>query len=77
MSRNTVSRMIIQGDHVLRFIAKTLHAEYSTSKVQPYDLDWKVGELCIAQYHGNKKWYRAQVVRMTDNNMIEVIAFVC
>jgi hypothetical protein len=52
----------IPGDETLRIIGNALCARFNDSRPKPHDLYWFVGQLCIAQYHADKKWYRGKVV---------------
>ncbi|XP_012283187.1 RING finger protein 17 isoform X2 [Orussus abietinus] len=61
-----------QNGSVLKMIEEALEEHYKNVKIKPYDKVWKEGEICVAQYHCNKKWYRAQVLKVLPNDMIQV-----
>ncbi|XP_043682630.1 RING finger protein 17 isoform X3 [Vespula pensylvanica] len=56
----------------LEYIETMLADSYKKFKIKPRDRKWKEGDMCIAQYHANKKWYRAKVLAVLDENTIEV-----
>lgn len=58
---------------VLAFINSTLEAKFSGSVAKACDMVWAPNDLCIAQYHNDKKWYRAQVLELLDNDEIKVL----
>ncbi|KAL0123514.1 hypothetical protein PUN28_005788 [Cardiocondyla obscurior] len=51
--------------------------QYIESKLQTYskkikinkEKQWKEGELCIAKYHYNQKWYRGKVVKVSEHTV--------
>lgn len=53
-------------------IERKLEQLYANCPLEPRDTVWIVGELCIAQYHTNKKWYRGKVVKVLDNETVQV-----
>ncbi|XP_043290163.1 RING finger protein 17 isoform X2 [Venturia canescens] len=63
---------IQQSRNHLSYIERTLDEKYRNTVVTPPDLVWEEGDLCIAQYHSNKKWYRGQVREVLENGVTKV-----
>lgn len=57
----------------LTVIGNALLSRFNNSQPKPHDLYWFVGQLCIAQYHADKKWYRGKVVRVNDDRTVKVV----
>lgn len=53
--------LLLDAD-VLHYIETELQTHYKNIKINK-EKKWKVGELCIAQYHQNRKWYRGKIVQ--------------
>jgi len=52
----------------LEHILNTLTIMHDKSIPKKYDLEgWKVGDICVCQYHLDKKWYRAIVKEVVDS----------
>ncbi|PNF34127.1 hypothetical protein B7P43_G01154 [Cryptotermes secundus] len=64
-----------RNGETLRIIGNALCTRFNSSRPKPHDLYWFVGQLCIAQYHADKKWYRGKVVGVNDDRTVKV-AFV-
>ncbi|XP_046142311.1 tudor domain-containing protein 1 isoform X1 [Osmia bicornis bicornis] len=58
---------------MLQRIERKLEKLYAKCQFEPRDTVWVVGDLCIAQYHSNKKWYRGKVVKVLDNDIVQVM----
>ena len=50
----------------LRIIGSVLDSKYADSSPSPHDLQWSVGEACIAKFCLDKKWYRGVVLEVRD-----------
>ncbi|XP_043795081.1 RING finger protein 17 isoform X2 [Apis laboriosa] len=61
-----------QNVKILQYIELKLEKLYKNCPIESCDTVWAVGDLCIAQYHANKKWYRGKVVEIRENNIIDV-----
>ncbi|XP_076656102.1 tudor domain-containing protein qin [Halictus rubicundus] len=61
-----------QSSEILSNIERKLEKLYANCKVESCDTVWSIGDMCIAQYHGNKKWYRGKVVKILENDTFEV-----
>lgn len=60
-------------DHdLLEYIKNTLQKRYQNCRIKPYDKEWEVGEICIAEYHHDKMWYRGEVQRVLNKNSVMV-----
>lgn len=51
---------------VLNYIDTELQTHYKNIKINKQK-QWKEGDLCIAQYHNDKKWYRGRIVKHSGN----------
>ncbi|KAL6255095.1 hypothetical protein P5V15_013427 [Pogonomyrmex californicus] len=51
---------------LLNYIESELQIHYKNIKINK-EKQWKEGDLCIARYHHNKKWYRGRVVQNLGN----------
>ncbi|KAK3924009.1 Tudor domain-containing protein 1 [Frankliniella fusca] len=58
--------------HVLRKITKSLFKKFNGSRPTPEDSFWLPNNLCVAQYHLDKRWYRGKVLQITSDNLVEV-----
>lgn len=70
----------VVGANVLDYIDSELQLYYKNEKKHiKKDKKWKKGDLCIAQYHHDKKWYRGKIVAnlgdivKVNNNYLFVI----
>jgi hypothetical protein len=57
----------------LTVIGNALLSRFQNSQPKPHDLYWFVGQLCIAQYHSDKRWYRGKVVGVNDDRTVKVV----
>jgi hypothetical protein len=57
--------LFIPGGDTLTVIGNALHSRFRDSQPKLHDLYWFPGQLCIAQYHADKKWYRGKVVEVS------------
>lgn len=64
-----------KSGETLRIIGNAFYLRFNSSRPKPHDLYWFVGQLCIAQYHADEKWYRGKVVGVNDDRTVKV-AFV-
>ncbi|XP_043464872.1 RING finger protein 17 [Leptopilina heterotoma] len=62
----------VNQNEVLKYIETNLDEKYSRKAIKPCGQKWKIGDICIAQYHNNKKWYRAQIKRIIDHENVQV-----
>ncbi|XP_046594753.1 RING finger protein 17 [Neodiprion lecontei] len=62
-----------QNGYTLAHIDAALQAHFKDSKPQACDMFWAPNDLCIAQYHVDKKWYRAQVLELLENDEVKVV----
>ena len=46
---------------------------YGNSKPSPCDRYWFPGQLCIAQFHVDKMWYRGKVLSIRSDNSLNVL----
>ena len=56
----------------LRKIELKLEKLYKNCTIESCDTVWAAGDLCIAQYHANKKWYRGTVIKVQENELFNV-----
>ena len=61
---------------VLRLISLVLNAKYQRSRPKPTDKYWRPGDLCIAQWSEDRRWYRGEVLA-TDLEGENLLAHVC
>lgn len=54
------------GTDILNYIDTELQTHYKNIKTNKQK-QWKEGDLCIAQYHNDKKWYRGRIVKHSGN----------
>ncbi|XP_029662975.1 RING finger protein 17-like isoform X4 [Formica exsecta] len=54
---------------LLYYIESELQTYYKNIKIKKEKV-WKEGELCIAQYHHNKKWYRGRISKNLGNTVL-------
>ncbi|XP_021928807.1 RING finger protein 17 isoform X3 [Zootermopsis nevadensis] len=57
----------------LTVIGNALHSRFKNSQPKPHDQYWFPGQLCIVQYHSDKKWYRGKVVGVNENRTVKVM----
>ncbi|XP_078032557.1 tudor domain-containing protein qin isoform X2 [Augochlora pura] len=53
-------------------IENKLQELYQNCEMESCDTVWAVGDICIAEYHANKKWYRGKVVQVLGNDVVQV-----
>ncbi|XP_011695904.1 PREDICTED: RING finger protein 17 isoform X2 [Wasmannia auropunctata] len=53
---------------LLHYIETELQLHYKNFKPNK-DKQWKEGEMCIARYHHDRKWYRGRVVQNSGNTL--------
>ncbi|XP_015431060.1 PREDICTED: RING finger protein 17-like [Dufourea novaeangliae] len=63
---------IEQNTKTLHSIETKLQDLYNNCAVESCDIVWAAGDMCIAQYHANQKWYRGKVVKVLGNDIFEV-----
>lgn len=63
---------VTQNSYTLKYIEETLGRMYNQPPIESCDSLWKVGDMCIAQYHPNKKWYRGKIVGIVEDNIFNV-----
>ncbi|XP_076221614.1 tudor domain-containing protein qin isoform X3 [Nomia melanderi] len=61
-----------QNEKILLDIETKLQKFYKNSEIEACDTVWAAGNMCIAQYHANKKWYRGKVLKILENDIVEV-----
>ncbi|KAI4497679.1 hypothetical protein M0802_007219 [Mischocyttarus mexicanus] len=61
-----------EGEKTLKYIESMLIEYCQNIKIKARDKIWKKGDICIAQYHANKLWYRAKVLAVLNKDTIEV-----
>lgn len=64
--------IFILDNDTLDHIKDTLTQHYGTRSIKKYDHIWQKGDLCIANYHKDKKWYRAKVLDILKNQSLLV-----
>ncbi|XP_039285887.1 tudor domain-containing protein 1 [Nilaparvata lugens] len=57
----------------LRIIGATLQTKYENSRPSPHDSFWSAGQLCVAKYHADQKWYRGKVMEVLADNRYRVV----
>ncbi|CAL7940130.1 unnamed protein product [Xylocopa violacea] len=62
----------IENSKILRYIEMKLENIYNNCPIEPCDTVWMAGDLCIAQYHGNNKWYRGKIVSVQEHDIVNV-----
>ncbi|KYN08525.1 RING finger protein 17, partial [Cyphomyrmex costatus] len=55
---------------LLHYIETELQTYYEKVKINKEKI-WKEGDICIAQYHYNQKWYRGRIVEFVDYGNVE------
>lgn len=65
-----------QSKPTLEILEKALMSRYSNSKPSPSDMYWFPGQLCIAQFHRDLKWYRAKVLSVNSEDSTVKVYFV-
>lgn len=59
------SLIFVEGHETLEFISAGLKSVYENSLPKPDDLNnWRPGQICIAFWRFDKKWYRARVKKV-------------
>ncbi|XP_012260585.2 RING finger protein 17 isoform X1 [Athalia rosae] len=58
---------------MLEYIDAALQDHYMESVPEKCDLQWAPNDVCIALYHADHKWYRAQVLEAPEDGLIKVI----
>lgn len=53
---------------VLHYIETELQTHYKNIKIDKQK-EWKEGDVCIARYHQNRKWYRGRVIKISRNSV--------
>ncbi|KOC60697.1 RING finger protein 17 [Habropoda laboriosa] len=61
-----------EGAETLQHIETNLQKLYNNSPIESCNTVWIEGDICIAQYHTNKKWYRGKVMKIQENDIIDV-----
>ncbi|CAK9832570.1 RING finger protein 17 [Anthophora retusa] len=61
-----------EGAKMLQHIETNLQKLYNNVTIESRDTIWIEGDMCIAQYYVNKKWYRGKVVKIQENDIIHV-----
>ena len=61
---------------VLRLISLVLNVKYQGSRPRPTDKYWRPGDLCIAQWSEDQRWYRGEVLAI-DLEGEHLLAHVC
>uniref|UniRef100_A0AAU7J8D4 Tudor domain-containing protein Tdr4 n=1 Tax=Locusta migratoria TaxID=7004 RepID=A0AAU7J8D4_LOCMI len=56
----------------LTMIQNALQSRFTNSKPAPHDLFWFPGQVCIAKYHGDKKWYRGKVLQLNEDSTLKI-----
>ncbi|XP_017755706.1 PREDICTED: RING finger protein 17-like [Eufriesea mexicana] len=56
----------------IQYIEMKLEQLYNNYEHESFDSVWIEGDLCIVQYHANKKWYRGKIVKIRENDIIDV-----
>ncbi|KAJ9579969.1 hypothetical protein L9F63_004352, partial [Diploptera punctata] len=62
-----------QNSDTLTIIGNALHSRFKKSEPKPHDQYWFPNQLCIAQYHTDKKWYRGKVMQVNDDRTVKVM----
>lgn len=60
----------------LNFIHEQLQTKYKNSLPQHNDLYWFPGQICVAQYHADYCWYRAQVIEVCVNFIVISVFYI-
>ena len=63
---------------VLRLISLVLNTKYRGSRPRPTDKYWRPGDLCIAQWSEDRRWYRGEVLAtdLEGENLLAHVSFV-
>ncbi|XP_025267597.1 RING finger protein 17 isoform X2 [Camponotus floridanus] len=60
---------------ILSYIESELQIHYQKVKIKKTKV-WKAGDICIARYHQNKKWYRGRISKNLGNTlMVEFVDY--
>uniref|UniRef100_A0A1B6D668 RING finger protein 17 n=1 Tax=Clastoptera arizonana TaxID=38151 RepID=A0A1B6D668_9HEMI len=59
--------------NILQHISSVLKSKYRGTKPLPQDLFWFPDQLCIASYHVDNMWYRGKVLKIKDDNTLDVV----
>lgn len=65
MLLHSIVLFLLDSD-LLHYIETELQNYYKKVKINK-EKKWKEGEICIAQYHHNQKWYRGRIVNNLGN----------
>lgn len=60
------SVLLLLDADILHYIESELQIHYKDIKMKK-EKKWKKGDLCIAQYHHDKKWYRGRIFKTLGN----------
>lgn len=65
-----------QSKPTLDVLEKALMSRYRNTKPSPSDMYWFPGQLCVAQFHVDQKWYRAKVISVNSEDSTVKVYFV-
>ncbi|XP_026668019.1 RING finger protein 17 isoform X2 [Ceratina calcarata] len=63
---------INQNSRSLKHIEEQLENLYERPPIESCDSLWNVGDLCIAQYHTDNKWYRGKIIEILNDDVVKV-----
>uniref|UniRef100_A0A1B6FZG0 RING finger protein 17 n=1 Tax=Cuerna arida TaxID=1464854 RepID=A0A1B6FZG0_9HEMI len=63
----------VSAENTLQLIKRALETIFKGSEPKPHDKDWVVDQICIAFYEPDGNWYRGKVVKVINEEQIEVI----
>ncbi|KAF4520391.1 hypothetical protein B566_EDAN016678, partial [Ephemera danica] len=55
-----------KSERALAKLQRMVDQHYRDSVPAPEDMLWSVGQICVAKYHVDNKWYRAKVIEILD-----------
>lgn len=62
--------------NVLTVIASALELRYKDAPLLPVDLYWYPGQICVAVFYLDKKWYRGKVIEVKgDLVLVEYVDY--